>query len=86
MENGRVEQMNYKTVESLMYPETSQLNCPIYNVIETTTNQIIKSFPAPTEAKEFMRHLNLGGAFDGFTPTFMLVDMKAHINNKRKET
>jgi hypothetical protein len=64
--------MNYKTVETLRWPKTSELNCPIYNVIETTTNQIIKSFPAPTEAKEFMRHLNLGGGFDGWTPSFLL--------------
>jgi len=64
--------MNYKIVEALMLPETSEKNCPIFNVVETSTNQIIKTFPAPKEAKEFMRHLNLGGSFDGWTPTFFL--------------
>jgi len=64
--------MNYKTVEALKWPETSELNCPIYNVIETTTNQIIKTFETQKSAKEYMRHLNLGGAFDGWTPSFML--------------
>jgi uncharacterized FlaG/YvyC family protein len=74
--------MNYKIVEALMWPETSELNCPIFNVVETSTNQIIKTFPAPKEAKEFMRHLNLGGGFDGWTPSFML----KKINFKQKNS
>jgi hypothetical protein len=41
-------------------------------VVETTTNQIIKTFETQKSAKEYMRHLNLGGAFDGWTPTFIL--------------
>jgi hypothetical protein len=64
--------MNYKTVQTLMWPETSEKNCPVYNVVETTTNQIIKTFNIHKDAKEYMRHLNLGGAFDGWTPSFML--------------
>jgi hypothetical protein len=64
--------MNYKTVEALMWPETSEKNCPIYKVLETATNQIIERFKTQKDAKDFMRHLNLGGGFDGFTPTFML--------------
>ena len=55
--------MNYKTIQT-----TSQK----YNVIETTTNQIVKVFTLQKEAKEFMRHLNLGGGFDGWTPSFLL--------------
>ena len=43
-----------------------------YNVIETPTDQVIKVYKAYKDAKELMRHLNLGGAFDGWTPTFML--------------
>ena len=62
--------MNYKMIE------TSELNCYAYKVLETTTNQIIKTFTLQKEAKEFMRHLNLGGAFDGFTPTFILKTTK----------
>jgi hypothetical protein len=63
METRRAEQMNYKTIQT-----TSQK----YNVIETTTNQIVKVFTLQKEAKEFMRHLNLGGGFDGWTPSFLL--------------
>lgn len=46
----------------------------MYDVLEETTNQVIKSFPGDKflEARAFMRHLNLGGGFDGFTPNFFL--------------
>jgi hypothetical protein len=64
--------MNYKTVQALMWPETSEKNCYVYNVLETATNQIVERFNDHKLAKDFMRHLNLGGGFDGFTPTFML--------------
>lgn len=64
--------MNYKVKETLMWPETSEKNCPIFNVIETTTNQIIKTFMVEKEAKQFLRHLNFGGGFDGWTPSFIL--------------
>jgi hypothetical protein len=43
-----------------------------YNVIETPSEQIIKTYQVYKDAKDLMRHLNLGGAFDGWTPTFML--------------
>jgi hypothetical protein len=46
----------------------------MYDVLEETTSQVIKSFPGDrfSEARAFMRHLNLGGGFDGWTPTFLL--------------
>ena len=44
-----------------------------YDILETTTQQIIESFTGDRflEARAFMRHLNLGGGFDGWTPTFI---------------
>jgi hypothetical protein len=65
--------MNYKTVQG-------EKNCSIYNVVETTTNQVIKTFKDHKDAKEFMRHLNLGGGFDGFSPTFILKSVTSNIN------
>ena len=46
----------------------------MYDVVEETTGQVIKSFTGDKflEARNFMRHLNLGGGFDGFTPSFVL--------------
>ena len=58
--------MNYKLVEG---KDKSK-----YDVLETTTDQVVKSFTGDKflEARTFMRHLNLGGSFDGWTPTFFL--------------
>jgi hypothetical protein len=46
----------------------------MYDVLEETTGQVIKSFAGDrfSEARAFMRHLNLGGGFDGWTPSFLL--------------
>jgi len=58
--------MNYNLVEG---KDTSK-----YDVLEETTGQVIKSFAGDrfSEARAFMRHLNLGGGFDGWTPSFLL--------------
>jgi hypothetical protein len=66
--------MNYNLVEGK--------DKSMYDVFEETTNQVIKSFPGDqfSEARAFMRHLNLGGGFDGFSPTFFLRSMKSYIN------
>lgn len=50
----------------------------MYDVLEEPTGQIIKSFPGDrfSEARAFMRHLNLGGGFDGWTPSFLLKQVK----------
>jgi hypothetical protein len=55
--------MNYKI--------TTNTNS-LFDVVETGTHQIIGSFSLQKEAKEYMRFLNLGGAFDGYTPNFLL--------------
>lgn len=59
--------MNYNLVEG-------RADRNEYDILETTTDQVIKSFAGDrfSEARAFMRHLNLGGGFDGFTPTFLL--------------
>lgn len=44
----------------------------LYYVKEEATGQIIESFKVFNEARSFMKHLNLGGGFDGFTPSFMV--------------
>jgi hypothetical protein len=67
--------MNYDLVEG-------RADSDKYDVLETTTDQVIKSFPGDkfSEARAFMRHLNLGGGFDGFSPTFFLKSMRSYIN------
>lgn len=44
----------------------------MFNVVETSTQQVIRTCPLYSDAKALLRHLNLGGGFDGWTPTFML--------------
>lgn len=51
----------------------------VHQVLETSTEQIIETFKDNKECRKFMRHLNLGGGFDGFTPQFVLKSVK---NNK----
>ena len=54
----------------------------VYTVQETVTNQAIKTFTVFLEAKKFMRHLNLGGGFDGLTPNFFLTDVSKSFKQK----
>jgi hypothetical protein len=55
------------------------------SVIETSTDQIIRSFDNLDSARKFLRQLNLGGGFDGWTPSFFLRDLSTYINNTRKD-
>lgn len=54
-------------------------------VMETATNQIVRSYDGLEPARKVLRHLNLGGGFDGWTPSFFLRDFSSYINNERKD-
>ena len=56
----------------------------VWSVIETSTNQIIREFIFEEEARLYSRFLNGGGAFNGFTPPFILneVVFTNNINEK----
>jgi hypothetical protein len=43
-----------------------------FSVEERSTQYIIKTFNTREDAKKFMKFLNLGGGFAGFTPSFIL--------------
>lgn len=68
--------MGYRVVENLLLHPSSSSNCSVYDVYEhrsETKEKIwIKRFMNKDEAKSFSRHLNLGGGFDGWTPSFFL--------------
>jgi hypothetical protein len=53
--------MNYKIVEA----------AGKYAVLEKPTDKQIRQFDNRDEARSFLRHLNFGGGFDGWTPAFM---------------
>lgn len=44
----------------------------VFSIVETTTDLIIESFDRGEYAKDYCRFLNFGGAFDGWTPRFVL--------------
>lgn len=46
------------------------------DVIETKTDQVIASSLPMSQAKAMVRHLNFGGGFDGFTPSFFIEKIK----------
>ncbi len=48
-------------------------------VEEVATEQILKRLDNLNEANTLVQHLNTGGAFDGWTPSFFLIDTSAYI-------
>jgi hypothetical protein len=50
------------------------------DILETKTDQIVLSGLGMRKAKEMVRHLNFGGGFDGFTPSFFLAKTKFSFN------
>lgn len=43
-----------------------------YCVLEVGTNKIVRKYGHRSSASELCQHLNLGGGFDGYTPSFIL--------------
>lgn len=51
-------------------------------ITEKFTDSVIKTFSMDDlqKAKKLYNHLNLGGAFNGNTPTFFLTEIPSYIN------
>ena len=64
--------MNYKLVTNPGH---------FFDVVETKTDHIVFTSAVHSKAKEVLRHLNFGGGFDGWTPSFMLKNLE-HIIKK----
>lgn len=50
-----------------------------FQLFEIQTEQIIKTFDDIKVAKRWRNFYNYGGGFAGFTPAFMLIDVKAPL-------
>ncbi len=48
----------------------------LYYIREVKTDQVIKAFRSFSDARKFLKHLNMGGGFSSWTPTFFLTDTK----------
>lgn len=62
--------------EKMMYRLEKDEELGVAKIIETTTNQVIDHFLIESEmaeAKKLLKHLNMGGGFDGSTPAFFLI-------------
>lgn len=57
--------MNYEIIETGGKNKT-------YQIKETETDHIVATFKKNVDAKKMAKHLNLGGGFDGWTPTFFV--------------
>lgn len=51
-----------------------------FGVYEIATEQVIKTFKDKTEARKFLRHVNLGGGFNGWTPTFFMRPLEINLS------
>lgn len=49
------------------------------DILELKTSQIVAEKLPIKKAKEMLRHLNFGGAFDGTTPAFFLQKFKNNV-------
>ena len=55
-----------------------------YFVEEKQTGYHVYSSKTREEAKKVMKHLNLGGGFDGFSPGFVVNGLISTLNNNSK--
>jgi hypothetical protein len=60
-------------------PVMTEDNDFVWCVVEEPTDQIIMVFEFEEEAAEYCHFLNVGGAFEGFTPSFILREVVAPI-------
>lgn len=52
----------------------------LHEIIETQTGYSVAQNLDANQAKTSCRHLNFGGGFDGWTPTFFLAQTKISFN------
>ena len=61
-------------------PLATEDNDFIWCVMENQTDQLIRAFEFEDEAKKYNKFLNRGGAFDGYTPSFILQEVASLID------
>ena len=68
--------MNYKLIDSEEMLIEGEYMHRTWDVVEIPTGISIKTSLKKEEARVMLRHLNMGGAFDGFTPHFFCESLK----------
>jgi hypothetical protein len=70
--------MNYKLIDSEEMLIEDEYMHRTWDVVEIPTGISIKTSLKKEEARAMLRHLNMGGAFDGFTPHFFCETLKSN--------
>ena len=86
--HGRKQKREYLKMESnnLVCVPVEHNSEFLWCVFEKSTDQVIKSFYFEEEAVEYIRFVQSGGAFTGYTPAFILTEFstksKVDINEE----
>ncbi len=51
----------------------------LYYIKEVKTDQVIKAFRSFSDARKFLKFLNSGGGFSGWTPSFLLTRTRNQV-------
>lgn len=70
--------MNYKLVDSENMLIEDEHMYRTWDLVEIPTGLSIKSSLKKEEARTMLRHLNMGGAFNGFTPYFFCQTLRVN--------
>lgn len=54
------------------FPQFDDNDCLFWRIYEKTTSQVVAEFFFEDDAQEYCEFLENGGAFSGFTPSFIL--------------
>lgn len=71
--------MNYKLVDCEEPLFEGDFMFRVADLIEVPTGLVIKSALKKEEGRSLLRHLNMGGGFDGFTPSFFCHILKSPL-------
>ena len=68
--------MNYKLVDNKDPIIEGEFMFSVSDLVEVHTGHTIKTSMKKEEGRSLLRHLNMGGGFDGFTPAFFCKTIK----------
>lgn len=64
-----------------LYPTFDESDCLSWKILEQATSQVVAEFWFEDDAQEYCQFLEKGGAFAGFTPSFILTNVPKHDIN-----
>lgn len=71
--------VNYKIVTHSQDDDVTRV---VSSILEVATEQFVATGLHDMSARDLVRHLNFGGGFDGFTPTFFLAESAKMLDSR----